>query len=46
MKNIIKRDDRQVEFNPNKIKDAIVAAAKYNQIDLSSDQIDAIYKKV
>ena len=46
MKNIIKRDNRIVEFNPHKIRDAIVAAAKYNQFNLSQDQIDEIYKNV
>lgn len=46
MKHIIKRDNRIVEFNPHKIRDAIVAAAKYNQFNLSQDQIDEIYKNV
>ncbi len=46
MKHIIKRDNRLVEFNPQKIRDAIVAAVKYNQFDLSQDQIDEIYKNV
>jgi len=46
MKNIIKRDNRIVEFNPHKIRDAIVAATIYNQFNLSQDQIDEIYKNV
>lgn len=46
MKHIIKRDNRIVEFNPHKIRDAIIAATKYNQFNLSQDQIDEIYKNV
>ena len=45
-KSIIKRDNRKVEFNPSKIKDAIIAAIKFNQIDLTQKQIDEIYSKV
>ena len=34
MKKVIKRDNRLSEFNADKIRNAIIAAAQYNQIDL------------
>ena len=45
MKKVIKRDNRLSEFNADKIRNAIIAAAQYNQIDLSLMQIDDILKQ-
>ena len=42
MKKVIKRDNRLSEFNADKIRNAIISAAQYNQIDLSLMQIDDI----
>ena len=46
MKNVIKRDNRLVRFNPRKIQEAIIKAAESNQIDLSLKQIHDIIEKV
>ena len=46
MKNVIKRDNRLVRFNPGKIQEAIIKAAESNQIDLSLKQIHDIIEKV
>ena len=46
MKNVIKRDNRLVRFNPGKIQEAIIKAAESNQIDLSLKQIHDIIENV
>ena len=46
MKNVIKRDNRLVRFNPGKIQEAIIKAAENNQIDLTINQIHDIIENV
>ena len=46
MKNVIKRHNRLVKFNPGKIQEAIIKAAESNQIDLSLKQIHDIIENV
>lgn len=46
MKKVIKRDNRLAEFNAEKIRNAIISAAQYNQIDLSLSQISEILNKI
>ncbi|MCQ2747809.1 MAG: ATP cone domain-containing protein [Mycoplasmoidaceae bacterium] len=47
---VIKRDGREVKFNPSKIHDAVIAAAVANNIAISEDNLikitDSVIKKI